>query len=110
MKLKRNRDIGLYSPGWQLKSKLAGQVHMAGWLPSRIYFRGLGPHRPEEMEDQCCRHHTRRYGVHDRDSTPGDCWEARSFQLVGCQRDPSSTRGERLRSIMWHCTRGRYFV
>jgi hypothetical protein len=37
MKLRRNRDIGLYSPGWQLKSKLAGQVHMlAGNLPEWI--------------------------------------------------------------------------
>jgi hypothetical protein len=30
LKLRRNRVIGLYSPGWQLKSKLAGQVHMTG--------------------------------------------------------------------------------
>jgi hypothetical protein len=31
LKLKRNRGIGHYSPGWQLKSKLAGQIHMADW-------------------------------------------------------------------------------
>jgi hypothetical protein len=53
-------------------------------------FRGLGPHRPDETEDQCCRHHTRLYGAYDRDSTPRDCLEARSSLLVGRQRDPSS--------------------
>jgi hypothetical protein len=31
LKLRQNRDIALYSQGWQLKSKLAGQVRMAGW-------------------------------------------------------------------------------
>ena len=93
MKLRRNRDIGLYSPGWQLKSKLAGQVHMAGWELARMDFRGLGPHRPDELEDQCCRHHTRRYGAYDSDNTPGDCWEARSSLLGGRQRDPSGTAG-----------------
>ena len=49
-------------------------------------FRGLGPHRPDELEDQCCRHHTRRYGAYDSDNTPGDCWEARSSLLGGRQR------------------------
>jgi hypothetical protein len=34
---------------------------MAGWYLSRVDFRGLGPHRPDELEDQCCRHHARRY-------------------------------------------------
>jgi hypothetical protein len=52
-------------------------------------FRGLGPHRPDELEDQCCRHHTRRYVAYDRDNTQGDCWEARSSLLGGRQRDPS---------------------
>jgi hypothetical protein len=52
-------------------------------------FRGLWPHRPDELEDQCCRHHTRRYGAYDRDNTPGDCWEARSSLLGGRQREPS---------------------
>jgi hypothetical protein len=55
-----------------------------------VDFRGLGPHRPDELEGQCCRHHTRRYGVHERDRTPRDFWEARSSLLVGRQRDPSS--------------------
>jgi hypothetical protein len=37
MKLRPNRDIGHYSPGWQLNSKLAGQVHMLdGNLPEWI--------------------------------------------------------------------------
>jgi hypothetical protein len=31
LELMRNRDIGFYTVGWQLKSKLSGQVHMAGW-------------------------------------------------------------------------------
>jgi hypothetical protein len=53
-------------------------------------FRGLGPHRPDELEDQCCRHHTRRYEAYDRDSTPRDCLEARGSLLVGRQRDRSS--------------------
>jgi hypothetical protein len=53
-------------------------------------FRGLGSHRPDELEDQCCRHHTRRYGAYERDGTPRDCLEARSSLLVGRQRDPSS--------------------
>jgi hypothetical protein len=59
-------------------------------------FRGLGPHRLDELEDQCCRHHTRRYGAYgayDRDNTPGDCWEARSSLLGGRQRDPSGVAG-----------------
>jgi hypothetical protein len=56
-------------------------------------FRGFGPHRPDELEDQCCRHHTRRYGAHDRDNTPGDCWEGRSSLLGGRQRDPSGAAG-----------------
>jgi hypothetical protein len=51
--------------------------------------RGLGRHRPDELEDQCCRHHTRRYAAYDRDNTPGDCLEARSSLLGGRQRDPS---------------------
>jgi hypothetical protein len=53
-------------------------------------FRGLRPHRPDEIEDQCCRHHTRGYGAYDRGSTPRDWLEARSSLLVGRQRDPSS--------------------
>jgi hypothetical protein len=56
-------------------------------------FRGLGLHRPDEIEDQCCRHHTRRYGAYEKDSTPRDCLEARSSLLVGRQRDPSSAAG-----------------
>jgi hypothetical protein len=56
-------------------------------------FRRLGPHRPDELEDQCCRHHTRRYGAYDRDNTPGDCWEARSSLLGGRQRDASGAAG-----------------
>jgi hypothetical protein len=56
-------------------------------------FRVLGPHRPDELEDQCFRHHTRRYGAYDRDNTPGDCWEARSSLLGGRQRDPSGAAG-----------------
>jgi hypothetical protein len=57
-------------------------------------FRGLGLYRPDELEDQCCRHHTRRYGAYDRDITPRDCLEARSSLLVGRQRDPSSAAGK----------------
>jgi hypothetical protein len=53
-------------------------------------FRGLGPHRPDELEYQCCRQPTRRYGAYDRDSIPRDRLEARSSLLVGRQRDPSS--------------------
>jgi hypothetical protein len=56
-------------------------------------FRRLGLQRPDEIEHQCCRHHTRRYGAYDRDSTPRDCLEARSSLLVGRQRDPSSVAG-----------------
>jgi hypothetical protein len=52
-------------------------------------FRGLGPHRPDELEDQCFCHHTRRYG----DNIPGDCWEVRSSLLGGRQRDPSGAAG-----------------
>jgi hypothetical protein len=52
-------------------------------------FMGLGPHSPDELEDQCFRHHTRRYGAYNRDNTPGVCWEARSSLLGGRQRDPS---------------------
>jgi hypothetical protein len=63
---------------------------MAGWELARMDFRVLGPHRPDEIEDQCCCHHARRYGAYDRDSTPRDCLEARSALLVGRQRDPSS--------------------
>jgi hypothetical protein len=56
-------------------------------------FGRLGPHRPDELEDQCCRHHRRRYGAYDGDSTPRDCWEARGSLLVGRQRDPLSAAG-----------------
>jgi hypothetical protein len=56
-------------------------------------FRGLGPHRPDKLEDQCCRHHTRRCGAYDRDNTPGHCREARSSPLGGRQRDPSGAAG-----------------
>jgi hypothetical protein len=56
-------------------------------------FRGLGPHRPDELEDQCCRHHTRRYRAYDRDNTPGACSEARSSLMGGHQRDPSGSAG-----------------
>jgi hypothetical protein len=56
-------------------------------------FRGIGPHHLDELEDQCCRHHTRRYGAYDRDSSPRDCWEARRSLLVGRQRDPSGAAG-----------------
>jgi hypothetical protein len=66
---------------------------MAGWLLARMDFRELGSHRPDELEDQCCRHHTRRYGAYDRDSTLRDCLEARSSLLGGRQRDPSSAAG-----------------
>jgi hypothetical protein len=78
LQLKRNRDIGLYSPGWQLKFKLVG---LAGNLPEWIS-RGPDPHRPDEIEEQYSRHHTRRYGAYDRDSTSRDCLEARSSVLV----------------------------
>jgi hypothetical protein len=54
---------------------------------------GYRPHHPDELEEQCFRHHTRRYGAYDRDSTPRDCWEARSFLLGGHQRDPSGGAG-----------------
>jgi hypothetical protein len=66
---------------------------MAGWLLAKMDFRGLRSHLPDEIEDQCDRHHTRRYGAYDRDRTPRDCLEARSSQLVGRQRDPSSAAG-----------------
>jgi hypothetical protein len=56
-------------------------------------FRGLGPHRLDEIEDQCCRHHTRRYKAYDRDSTPRDCLEVRISLLGRRQRDPSSAAG-----------------
>jgi hypothetical protein len=54
-------------------------------------FRLLGPHLADQLEDQFCRHHARRYGACDRDSTPGDCWEARSSLLIGRRRDSSSS-------------------
>jgi hypothetical protein len=57
-------------------------------------FRGFGSHCPDELEDQCCRHHTRRYGAYDRDSTPGDCWAAVSSLLIGRQRNPSGAAEE----------------
>jgi hypothetical protein len=66
---------------------------MAGWELARMDFWGLGPHRPDELEDQCFRQPTRRYGAYDRDSTPRGCLEARSSLLVGRQRDPSSAAG-----------------
>jgi hypothetical protein len=56
-------------------------------------FRGLRPHRPDELEGHCCLQPTRSYGDYDRDSTPRDCWEARSFLLVRRQRDPSHAAG-----------------
>jgi hypothetical protein len=56
-------------------------------------FRGLGPHHPDELEEQYFRPHTRRYGAYDRDNTPGDCWEARRSLLGGRQRDPSGATG-----------------
>jgi hypothetical protein len=56
-------------------------------------FRGLEPHRPDKLEDQYCRHHTRRYGAYDRDGTPQDFWEALSSLLVERQRDPSGDAG-----------------
>jgi hypothetical protein len=56
-------------------------------------FRGLGPHRPDEFEDQFCRQSKRRYGAYDRDSTPQGCLEALSSLLVGRQRDPSVSAG-----------------
>jgi hypothetical protein len=56
-------------------------------------FRGLGPHRPDELEDQCFRHCTRRYEAYNRDSAPRDYLEARSSLLVGRQCDPSSAAG-----------------
>jgi hypothetical protein len=56
-------------------------------------FRRLRPNHTAELEDQCCRHHIRSYGAYDRDSTPRDCFEARSSLLVGRQRDPSSAAG-----------------
>jgi hypothetical protein len=66
---------------------------MAAWQLARMDFRGPGPHRLGELEDQCRRHHTRRNGAYDRDSTPGDCLEARSSLLGGRQREPSGTAG-----------------
>jgi hypothetical protein len=66
---------------------------MACWYLARMDFRGLGPHRPDEIEDYCCRHHTRHYGAYDRDSTPRDCLEAHSSLLVGRQRDLSGCPG-----------------
>jgi hypothetical protein len=62
---------------------------MAAWYLARIDFRELGLHRLDELEDQCGRHRTRRYGAYDSDSTPGDCLEALSSLLGGRQRDPS---------------------
>jgi hypothetical protein len=61
--------------------------------PGGMYFRGFGPHCPNELEQQCCRPRTRRYGAYDRDSTPRDCLEARGSLLVGRQRDLSSAAG-----------------
>jgi hypothetical protein len=58
-----------------------------------VHLRGLGSHSTDELEDECCRQPTRRYGAYDRDSTPGDCWEARSSPLVGRQRDRSGAAG-----------------
>jgi hypothetical protein len=46
---------------------------MAAWYLARIDFRELGLHRLDELEDECGRHRTRRYGAYDSDSTPGDC-------------------------------------
>jgi hypothetical protein len=56
-------------------------------------FRGIGLHRPDVIEDQCCRQSARRYGAYDIDSTQGDSWEAPSSLLVGRQRDLSSAAG-----------------
>jgi hypothetical protein len=58
-----------------------------------MHFRGLVPHHPDEPEDQCCRHYTRRSGAYDRASTPRDCLEACSSLPVGRLRDPSGAAG-----------------
>jgi hypothetical protein len=54
-------------------------------------FRGLGPHRHDELEDQCCRHRICRFGAYDRGRPPGDCLEVHISLPEARQRDSSDT-------------------
>jgi hypothetical protein len=54
-------------------------------------FRGLGPHRHDELEDQCCRHRIRRFGAYDRGRPPGNCLEVHISLPEARQRDSSDT-------------------
>jgi hypothetical protein len=56
-------------------------------------FRGFGPHRHDELEDQCCRHRISRFGAYDRGSTPGDCLEVRIYLPEARRCDSSSIAG-----------------
>jgi hypothetical protein len=92
MKLRWNREIGLYSPGWQLKFKLAGQVHMlAGNLPEWIS-GGSGRTIPMNWRTSVSVT-TNAFMEPMIDNTPGDCWQARSSLLGGRQRDPLGAAG-----------------
>jgi hypothetical protein len=55
-------------------------------------FRGLGPHRHDELEDQSFRHRICRSGAYDRGRPPGDCLEVR-ISLPEARRDSSSSAG-----------------
>jgi hypothetical protein len=54
-------------------------------------FSGLGPHRHDELEDQCCRHRICRFGAYDRGRPPGDCLEVHISLPEARQRDSSDT-------------------
>jgi hypothetical protein len=49
--------------------------------------RGLGPHRHDELEDQCCRHRICRFGAYDRGRPLGDCLEVHISLPEARQRD-----------------------
>jgi hypothetical protein len=52
-------------------------------------FRGLGLHRHDELEDQCCRHRICRFGAYDRGRPLGDCLEVHISPPEARQRDSS---------------------
>jgi hypothetical protein len=54
-------------------------------------FRGLGPQRHDELEDQCCRHRICRFGAYDRGRPPGDCLKVHISLPEARQRDSSNT-------------------
>jgi hypothetical protein len=54
-------------------------------------FRGLGPHRHNELADQCCRHRICRLGAYDRGRPLGDCLEVHISLPEARHRDSSDT-------------------